>query len=102
MERSYITTFFGTKTAPQYTVELFRTSTFDNAKLRACFTNTRSYINGIEEEVREWLRENKGGDRGSRWIVFKEMCNLFLGKTNKHLMEVLIRWSLKYLVIRRA
>ena len=58
MEISYITTFFGTKTAPQYTVELFRTSTFDNVKLRACSTNTRSYINGIEEEVREWLREN--------------------------------------------
>ena len=58
IDRSFLGTFFGTKTAPQYTVELFRTSTTDKAKFRACFTNTRSYINGLEEEVKEWLREN--------------------------------------------
>jgi len=58
IEMSFVGTFFGTKTAPQYTVELFRTSIFDNAKFRACFTNTRSYINGIEDEVKEWVRVN--------------------------------------------
>ena len=56
--RNFVGTFFGTKTAPQYTVELFRTSTTDRAKFRACFKNTRRYINGIEDEVKEWLREN--------------------------------------------
>ena len=58
IERSFVRTFFTRKTAPQYAVELFRTSTSDNAKFRACFKNTRRYINGIEEEVKEWLREN--------------------------------------------
>ena len=58
IERSFVGTFFGTQTAPQYTVELFRTSTSDKAKFRACFKNTRRYINGIEDEVKKWLREN--------------------------------------------
>ena len=58
IESSFVGTFFGTKTAPQYTVEWFRTSTTDRAKFRACFKNTRRYINGIEDEVKEWLREN--------------------------------------------
>ena len=53
IERSFVGTFFGTQTAPQYTVELFRTSTTDQAKFRVCFKNTRRYINGIEEEVKE-------------------------------------------------
>ena len=58
IDRSFVGTFFGTKTGPQYTVELFRKSSTDKAKFRACFKNTRSYINGIEGEVKEWLREN--------------------------------------------
>jgi len=58
IDRSYITTFFGTKTAPQYTVELFRNSEDDFSRFDAAFDNRRSYINGIEDEVRVWLREN--------------------------------------------
>ena len=58
IDRSYMNTFFGTKTGPQYIVELFRTSIVDSAKFKAAFSKRRSYINGIEEEVKEWLREN--------------------------------------------
>ena len=58
IDRSYITTFFSSETAPQFTVELFRNSEGDLAKFDAAFDNRRSYINGIEEEVRAWLREN--------------------------------------------
>jgi len=58
IDRSYITTFFGTKTAPQYTVELFRNSEDDISKFDAAFDNRQSYINGIENEVRAWLAEN--------------------------------------------
>ena len=58
IEKSYITTFFGTKTAPQYTVELFRNSEDDASKFDAAFDNRLSYIAECEEEVREWLREN--------------------------------------------
>jgi hypothetical protein len=58
IEMSYIMTFFGTKTAPQYTVELFRNSEDDISKFDAAFDNRQSYINGIEEEVKEWVRVN--------------------------------------------
>ena len=60
IDRSFMHTFFGTKTGPEYIVELFRTSTIDSAKFRAAFSKRRSYINEIEDEVREWLRENIG------------------------------------------
>ena len=60
IERSFVGTFFSTNTAPQYAVELFRTSTTDSVKFMACFKNNRRYLVGIEEEVKEWLRENIG------------------------------------------
>ena len=58
IDRSYMHTFFGTKTGAQYIAELFRTSTLDSAKFKAAFSKRRSYINEIEEEVKEWLKEN--------------------------------------------
>ena len=58
IDRSYMNTFFGTKTAPQSIVELFRTSALDSAKFRAAFTKRRSYIAECEDEVRAWLAEN--------------------------------------------
>ena len=67
IDRSYITTFFGSETAPQYTVELFRNSEDDFAKFDAAFDNRRSYINGIEEEVKEWVRVNI-----DRWRIENE------------------------------
>ena len=67
IEMSYIMTFFGTKTAPQYTVELFRNSEDDISKFDAAFDNRQSYINGIEEEVKEWVRVNI-----DRWRIENE------------------------------
>ena len=58
IDRSYMHTFFGMKTGAQYIAELFRTSTLDSAKFKAAFSKRRSYINEIEEEVKEWLKEN--------------------------------------------
>jgi len=58
IEMSFMNTFFGTITAPQYTVQLFRIGEDDFSRFDAAFDNRRSYINGIEEEVKEWLREN--------------------------------------------
>jgi len=58
IERNFWRTFFTRKTAPKYTVELFRTSENDFSKFDAAFDNRLSYIAECEEEVREWLREN--------------------------------------------
>ena len=78
IDRSYMHTFFGTKTAPQYTVELFRTSTLDNAKFRACFTNTRSYIAECEEEVRAWMEANYEILVGEEWFIVAKVPDDFL------------------------
>ena len=58
IEMSFMNTFFGTITAPQYTVQLFRIGEDDFSRFDAAFDNRRSYINGCEDEVRVWLREN--------------------------------------------
>ena len=55
---NYLGTFFGTKTAPQYTCELFRTSEEDSAKFRAAFENRSSYTTSIRKEVKEWVKNN--------------------------------------------
>ena len=58
IDRSFVWTFFGRQTAPQYTVDLFRNSEDDASKFDAAFDNRRSYIVECEDEVKEWLREN--------------------------------------------
>ena len=68
IERSFVSSFFTSLTAPQYTVELFRNSDDDFSKFRAAFTNRRSYINGAEDDVRAWVGENI-----DRWRVENEL-----------------------------
>jgi len=55
---SYIGTFFGTKTGPQYTVELFERGNTDSAKFRAVFKNRLQYTEKIHYHVKEWVAEN--------------------------------------------
>ena len=58
IEKNFLGTFFGSKTAPQYTVDLFRDSANDFSKFGAAFDTRRSYIFECEDEVRAWLSEN--------------------------------------------
>ena len=58
IDLSYLNTFFGTKTAPQYTCELYLTSKEDFQKLDAIFTNRIEYTKSIREEVKEWVAAN--------------------------------------------
>jgi len=58
IDLSYLNTFFGRKTAPQYTCELFFTSQDDFQKFDAIFTNRIQYTKSIHEEVKEWVAEN--------------------------------------------
>ena len=114
IERSFVGTFFGTKTAPQYTVELFRTSTTDKAKFRACFKNTRSYIAECEDEVRGWLRENYELLVGEEWFrvelvpddllpkqMLDELNELAIseGKSGREKMEATTLSSMKEIII---
>ena len=114
IDRSYMHTFFGTKTAPQYTVELFRTSTLDNAKFRACFTNTRSYIAECEDEVRAWMEQNYEILVGEDWFIVAKVPDDFLpkrilgelnalaiseGKSGREKMEATTLSSMKEIII---
>jgi len=58
IDLSYLNTFFGTKTAPQYTCEHFLTSKDDFQKFDAMFNNRIEYTKTIHEEVKEWVGEN--------------------------------------------
>ena len=58
IDLSYLNTFFGTKTAPQYTCELFITSKDDCQKFRAVFKNRIEYTKSIHGKVKEWVAEN--------------------------------------------
>ena len=58
IDSNYFMTFFGTKTAAQYTCELFLTSEADSAKFRSVFHNRISYSKAVHEEVRVWVTAN--------------------------------------------
>jgi len=80
IEKSYITTFFGTKTAPQYTVELFRNSEDDASKFDAAFDNRLSYLAECEEEVKGWIAQNYDILVGEEWFIVAKVPDDFLSK----------------------
>jgi len=54
----YMNTFFGTKTAPQYTCELFLTGQDYFQMFDAIFTNRIEYTESIHGEVKDWVAAN--------------------------------------------
>jgi len=58
IDLSYLNTFFGTKTAPQYTCEYFLTSKENYQKFDAIFYNRIEYTKSIHSKVKEWVAEN--------------------------------------------
>ena len=57
VDLSFLNTFFGAMTAPQYTCERFQNGD-DEAKFEAVFYNRLSYTKSIHEEVKTWVAEN--------------------------------------------
>jgi len=80
IDLSYRNTFFGTKTAPQYTCEYFRTSKEDYQKFDAIFYNRIEYTKSIHREVKEWFAENLGEWRRERpeWFNIEMIPDGFL------------------------
>jgi len=58
IDLAYLHTFFGTMTAPQYTVQLYKDAKDDAMRWDAVFTNRISYTKPIHGEVKEWVKEN--------------------------------------------
>jgi len=63
---SYLNTFFGTTTGPQYACELFLTSSEDNIKFKTAFRKRLQSTKSIEADVKEWVANNI-----DRWKVDK-------------------------------
>ena len=58
IDLSYLNTFFGTKTASQYTCELYLTSNDDYAKFDTVFGTRIQYTKSIHGEVKVWVAAN--------------------------------------------
>jgi len=58
IDLKFLNTFFGTKTAPQYTCELFLGSQLDSARFRTAFTKRSAYTTNIHDEVKQWVASN--------------------------------------------
>jgi len=82
IDLSYLNTFFGTKTAPQYTCELFMTSNDDFQKFDAIFDNRIQYTKTIHEKVKEWVAANIDGWRRETpdWFTIEMIPDEFLPK----------------------
>jgi len=86
VDSSYLHTFFGTKTAPQYSCELYFTSREDFQKFDAIFTIQTQYTKSIHKEVKEWVAENidKWKREKPAWFNIEKIPDEFLPK---HVLE---------------
>ena len=59
IDLSYLNTFFGTMTAPQYACELFLSaSSEDIIKFKVAFRKNLRFTKSIEAEAKEWVANN--------------------------------------------
>ena len=58
IDLKFLNNFFGTKTAPRYSCELFLESELESAKYRTVFKKRIAYTKSIHREVRQWVTNN--------------------------------------------
>jgi len=58
IDMRFLKTFFGTKTAPQYTCEYFLTSKEDVHRWDMVFGVRNNYTKSIHAKVKEWVADN--------------------------------------------
>jgi len=82
IDLSYLNTFFGTKTAPQYTCEIFMTSQEDHQRFRAVFKKRIQYTKSIHGEVKEWVAANIDQWKREKpdWFNIEKIPDEFLPK----------------------
>jgi len=83
IDLSYLNTFIGTKTASQYTCELYLTGQDDFQKFDAIFTNRIQYTKSIHEEVKLWVEEkiNQWKREKPDWFNIELIPDEFLPKS---------------------
>jgi len=80
IDLSYSNTFFGTKTASQYTVNLYHETNEDSLKFVAVFNNRLSYTTAINEDVKEWIASNiaRWKEEGEPWFKIEMIPDDYL------------------------
>jgi len=80
IDMSYLNTFFGTKTAPQYTCELFMNATDDAMRWDAFVTNNIDYTKAIHPQAKEWVAANIGRWKREKptWFNVEKIPDEFL------------------------
>ena len=78
IDMSYLNSFIGTLTAPQYTCQLFQESETDPARFDAVFDNRISYIESIH--VKEWVKNNidRWQEEAPSWFKIEKIPDEFL------------------------
>ena len=82
IDLSYLNTFFGTKTASQYTCELYLAGKDDSQLFDTIFTNRIQYTKTIHEEVKEWVgrKINRWKREKPDWFNIEKIPDEFLPK----------------------
>jgi len=82
IDLSYVNTFFGTMTAPQYTCMLSNTSKEDSAKFDAIFSTRLSFSTNVHEDVKDWVAANvaRWNAEGDDWFKIEMIPDEFLPK----------------------
>jgi len=77
---SYLNTFFGTQTGPQYSCQLFLENEEDSAKFRVVFKNRSSYTEAVHEKVEEWVKNNIDSWKQEKpsWFKIEKIPDSFL------------------------
>ena len=82
VDLSYVHTFFGTMTGPQYSCKMFLETEEDSLKWDAVFTNRIQYTESIHGEVKEWVKANIDTWKSDNpeWFVIEKIPDDFLPK----------------------
>jgi len=82
IDLSFISTFFGTKTAAQYTCELYNMSKEDYQRFDVVFTNKLSYSKNVHEDMKIWVAANierwKAEEEDLSWLKIEMIDDIFL------------------------
>jgi len=80
IDLKFLNTFFGTKTAPKYTCELFETSEEDYQRWDAVFENRIDYTKSIHDDVRDWVARNidRWKEQKPDWFKIEIIPDTFL------------------------